>query len=185
MITKDIDKKYLWLLDIIKDITNEFILEPSIKISNNSVNINRYTALIPRYQDVLLVLNRIPEINIDIFNFVAVGMLSDVDCIIGVDNDKIKVYLDYGHMIKAIICDNSKFKTKEYHVLPDNHKHLALKYSYMFDLIDTNIDTNNWRHVYQVSPDEYHISMLIPIKWRGYRIYLVGITNNSITIYHR
>jgi hypothetical protein len=38
-----------------------------------------------------------------------------------------------------------------------------------------------------VTPDtqEYHISLIIPIHWKGYTIYLLGITKSSITLYHR
>ena len=208
MLYKDINKRYLWLLDIIKDITDEFILEPSIKINyggikHGQINTNRYSVLIPKYQDFLIILNRINGgtfFTDGIFKFIASGMLKDADCIIGIDNNNIKIYLDYGDKIDAMIIGvNNEISTKEYIVLQDKYKHLALKYSYLFSILDVPINIGNWRHVYQVTPTptittknsaklascEYHISLIQPIVWHNYRIYLLGISELSLTLYHR
>jgi hypothetical protein len=122
-------------------------------------------------------------------------MIADADCIIGLDNNKIKIYMDYGKSIKAHIYEDNVVHFKEYLVLNDKFKSIALKFSYLFNIIDAPIDINNWRHVYKVTsttktpstPDtqEYHISLVIPIHWQGYTIYLLGITKSSITLYHR
>lgn len=192
-ITRDIDKKYLWLVDIIKEVTEEFIIEPSIKITNNKhISMNRYSVLIPNYQDVLIILKKLNIISCSkIYKFVINGMLNDADCILGIDNNKFKIYLDYGKNIDALIINQSSkdhiYDHKEYIVINSCYNYIALKYSYLFMLNDPEIpiDPTNWRHVYKVKNSEYHISLIKPIKWNGYRVYLIGITENSITLYHR
>jgi|LakMenEpi03Aug12_release.lakeMendotaPanAssembly.Ray.scaffolds.fasta_scaffold05376_20 hypothetical protein len=189
------------------------LIEPSIKFINNKPHYNRYT--IPIFN-----INQ-PRIIKKIFNkIISLGYINikykvkilkkinkaagargagNIDLILGIDNDKFKLYFDYGDNAKSdLICyvfENSYLIKKKYYnkipmlcdtILYNINQELLLinKKWHLYDLI---LNKNNISHIYFVEPNEYHFILKYPLDFNTEAcIYVIGFKNiNEITLYIR
>lgn len=187
---------YIKLYTTVKEVTSDYVLEPSIKYIFSAgklvQNRYRYSILIPKYHDAAIILSKLNIMGIStIFSYIIkekenMNENTSVDFIIGVDNDILKIYLDYGHKIISILIFENMAPQPRKEYLVTKSPHDALKYAYLFKLINFPLLLYNWRHVYHIKDqNEFHISLLSPTLHNNHLIYLVGITPDTITLYYR
>ena len=187
---RDIENKWLYLYSLVMAITSEFIIEPSIKYSYTKdakliSNYNRYSILIINHSAIPLILAKLNITAKNIDKIVDMLKYNNVDFIIGIDEHILKIYVDFGHKILSMVINDNDIIIPRKKYIVTNSPGDALKYAYLFRTLGLEININNWRHVYSINDNEFHISLKTPIYWKSYCIYLIGISANNITIYHR
>lgn len=203
------DKSYS-LYKIIKlNMNYKPLIEPSVKIINNSIIYDRFS--IPIFDIFYNKINITNIINtiitkqnsvIKILNFIFNENNTKADLIIGIDGNKncYKFYIDHGTFILCLIYDfnNYNFTNKKYVKIDDlDNKLYELLNN---NLIDINIVINNYNvyinnkiildiinnnisHIYFVKEfNEYHIILLNHYN----NIYVIGVKdNNEYNFYFR